>query len=1226
MIRHITLVMSIALSLAVTGFASESRVACTTQVLSSNLTLTRLSFELDESTVADRAMNLGFGEHVADGLGEFIVISGHGQPRAVVTECELGAVLSESRLDDGEIPSDRGDLVIVGEPFIMHDLRVVAVNPQPVMRDASGALRAVRRLEVEIVTSGIGPNETDNPTSLSFAFEPVYRSVILNLNEGLPELQTRTPGRYLFIVNTGMLGLLSPQTQWNDYLDLKRRKGYAVQVVTLLDVYNAVGDSSANGIRNFVSQSYHDASQPSLDYAMLVGDVTGLYPVPSYSRANPEHDSEYSVGDNDMFAVDGDDYISDVLHGRVCGQTLPEMLTYFYKVWRYETDPYRDDLGWLHSVTCIAGNYNDAGGTFPVTPVWNMVWARERLMRDGCITDADTFFYHDQNDPPPGFYTQPIINDINAGVCAVFYRGWADGVCWQYPRFCDTNVPSLTLGRRNPAIFGVVCGSARFDQPEVSLGEKFTSGSGTPVAPNGAVAYYGASDLHTNTRHNNAILAGIVTAALEQGVRSMGGLAYSGEMEAFRQFPHERDPEGANSLVRFYIYHVFNILGDPEVPIYFCGGSEFTVDAPPQLSVGQSLIPVTVTSNGNPVPGAAVTIRSAATPQLVSSARTDASGQVWLPYTFAAAGTAQVTVWRGQYFMRYLDIPVASAPFDPQITQVSYSAGDDYLPNPGETVDVFLGIRNQGSSATAYTINVTSNDNRATVLSGSATVENTPVGETRNSSGITVQFGSEIYDDEPIRFTAAITNGSDNVSRDFVVPIAACDPQVISVTVNDGGNGVLEPGETATLNVTVQNVGSTRSPALTAVLNSFDGAISFGDADGAWPLMEVGETATTNNSFQATLVPGVTPGRQILLRFTFSENGAVMARKLAWLPVGVITVNAPTGPDEYGYYAYENIDAGFAKTPVYNWIELDPWRGGSGATPHQVGDDTHFMMDLPAPFTFYGQTYNQIWASGNGWISFEHATLPEFRNWEIPSPIGPGAMICAFWDDLVGDSVGPTPPNDLYNVYTRYDAPENRFIISWRNWNRENLPTSPGLPNPDSCAFEIILEYTPSGDDDIVVQYRLIANTDRNDNYGSVGIQDSYHARGLGLTYANFYPATVDTLRAGRAIRFTTTPPDNITDVDDRTPVTPQHFALHEPTPNPFNPMTELRFELAVAGPAQLIVYDMLGRSVRTLVDDSRAAGTYSVSFDGTDLSTGLYFARLTQGNNSVVRKLMLVK
>ncbi len=99
-----------------------------------------------------------------------------------------------------------------------------------------------------------------------------------------------------------------------------------------------------------------------------------------------------------------------------------------------------------------------------------------------------------------------------------------------------------------------------------------------------------------------------------------------------------------------------------------------------------------------------------------------------------------------------------------------------------------------------------------------------------------------------------------------------------------------------------------------------------------------------------------------------------------------------------------------------------------------------------------------------------------------------------------------------------------------------------------------------------------------------------------------------------------------VVNVASETLETPSEFALHAAYPNPFNPTTTLRFDLASAGDVSLTVYDALGRAVSTLVSGFRPAGAHVVSFDAASLPSGLYMARLATPAGSVTRTLTLVK
>ena len=88
----------------------------------------------------------------------------------------------------------------------------------------------------------------------------------------------------------------------------------------------------------------------------------------------------------------------------------------------------------------------------------------------------------------------------------------------------------------------------------------------------------------------------------------------------------------------------------------------------------------------------------------------------------------------------------------------------------------------------------------------------------------------------------------------------------------------------------------------------------------------------------------------------------------------------------------------------------------------------------------------------------------------------------------------------------------------------------------------------------------------------------------------------------------------------------PETYAFHAPYPNPFNPETHMTFALPKPGDISLIIYDIQGREVARLVDGWLTAGTYQAVFDGTQLTSGVYFARLLFDREVNTRKLLLLK
>jgi hypothetical protein len=88
----------------------------------------------------------------------------------------------------------------------------------------------------------------------------------------------------------------------------------------------------------------------------------------------------------------------------------------------------------------------------------------------------------------------------------------------------------------------------------------------------------------------------------------------------------------------------------------------------------------------------------------------------------------------------------------------------------------------------------------------------------------------------------------------------------------------------------------------------------------------------------------------------------------------------------------------------------------------------------------------------------------------------------------------------------------------------------------------------------------------------------------------------------------------------------PVNFSLEQNYPNPFNPSTQINYSIAVRGNVNLIVYDLLGRKVQTLVNEVKEPGSYKVNFDASNLPSGIYAYRIQSGNFIQTKKMMLLK
>ncbi len=99
-----------------------------------------------------------------------------------------------------------------------------------------------------------------------------------------------------------------------------------------------------------------------------------------------------------------------------------------------------------------------------------------------------------------------------------------------------------------------------------------------------------------------------------------------------------------------------------------------------------------------------------------------------------------------------------------------------------------------------------------------------------------------------------------------------------------------------------------------------------------------------------------------------------------------------------------------------------------------------------------------------------------------------------------------------------------------------------------------------------------------------------------------------------------------VTNIEPVSNTVPGTYALGQNYPNPFNPTTSIRFDIPKASNVKMVVYDILGREVRTLVNEFKNPGAYELKFDASNLASGTYFYRIEAGDFVQIKKMVLVK
>ncbi|MEW6684709.1 MAG: T9SS type A sorting domain-containing protein [Candidatus Edwardsbacteria bacterium] len=336
----------------------------------------------------------------------------------------------------------------------------------------------------------------------------------------------------------------------------------------------------------------------------------------------------------------------------------------------------------------------------------------------------------------------------------------------------------------------------------------------------------------------------------------------------------------------------------------------------------------------------------------------------------------------------------------------------------------------------------------------------------------------------------------------------------------------------------------------------------------------------------------------------------------------------PLGPDDFGYFAYDDGDCNYTEAPTYNWIALpnsnsipySTWTPAGGGVGDN-DDEGYFVKPLGFSFKYYGISYDTLFCSSNGYIAFRKSDVDTFAF--IPTPVlnlsRPNNSIFGFWTDLDGGGSSGGHGQAFFHTNNL-----DTGIVEFRGWGHWFHPVA------DTETFEFILSKygASSGNGEITIQYKVVSLADSC----TVGLENTNATAGLQYLYNNLYDITSAPLQNGRAIKFTTDFPmlgveQQATDVRLRRP----DVKLFQNYPNPFGQMTEIRYQIPEDGRVTLRLYNVTGQLVRTLVDERCSGGFYTRRWDGTDesgkrVASGVYFYRLQAGNFTNTKKMILIR
>lgn len=150
---------------------------------------------------------------------------------------------------------------------------------------------------------------------------------------------------------------------------------------------------------------------------------------------------------------------------------------------------------------------------------------------------------------------------------------------------------------------------------------------------------------------------------------------------------------------------------------------------------------------------------------------------------------------------------------------------------------------------------------------------------------------------------------------------------------------------------------------------------------------------------------------------------------------------------------------------------------------------------------------------------------------------------------------------------------------------------------------------------------RFIVNMDYSSGSGEAPVEVYII---FGITVAT--GATADTITVGSNFLVDDLDFDMVAGIDNKHSALPITFALEQNFPNPFNPSTTIEFSIPQVSAVRLIVFNSLGQEVETLINREMSAGMHQVSFDASQLPSGVYFYKIEAGGFLASKKMILIK
>ncbi len=1038
-------------------------------------------------------------------------------------------------------PTSVGDVrTLRGRRYVQLEITPLRYNP------AGGALELTTDLVVRIDFERADAAATRGAIERysNARFDRLASDLFVNADAFRARYDLPLPIEYLIIVHDSFYDSILPLAAW------RNQKGHHTTVVKTSEI---PGGNTKQNIKTFIQDAYDNWPAPPT-YVLLVGDTPYIDYWVGTQSDNPATDLYYVTMDGP------DDWDPDIWIGRFSCTSASQVTNLVNKTVDYERYDLVSGTDWIKKAVFMASCDNSS------------------------VPEGTHEFVIGEYLEPRGYLSQRLYctqgataGDVSAaldnGRTLCIYSGhgsitsWADG-----PPYNAGHVNALHNADKLPLVHSYSCLTGMFSA--ACFGESWIN------APDrGALVFWGSS-VTSYWGEDDILERGAFEALFAEGYTWACGISH-------RALYHLLDHYGTGGSTRRY-FEMYNILGDPAVDIWTEPPATLDVSHPATVPIGLPVLTAVVSDGRDPVEGALVSVVKT-DEGIHSTGRTDAAGQAVITLDPApmVTGALDVTVskhdrlpFEGTTSVTNADVPFCI--YDGHVIDDDANGGSsgdgNGLVAASETVELLLTLRNVGLvDGEGVTATLSTDDPYVTITDGSEDFGAVPAGGTAQSlEDYDFSVAGDCGDGHEIQFEVAASDGDSSWVSFFSVGVGAPALVLGGWTVDDSppggdGDGCPNPGETITLSVILENVGSEPAHDVTAELGSVDPYVSVVGGSAGTVLIEPGGSGELAPGFTVTLAPDTPP-----LHLVDYE-----------LSVG--TATGYTGTVALTAAVAGGLDEGFEVT-------------GQDWSHHVVTEgslDQWHVTDYRSNSGSYAWKYGG--PGGGYYMPFADAAL------ETPELcLGSGCEM-TMWHRLSALEDGTGAAEDCAIVEISSDGGATwSLLVPQGGYShvKNSDPTNP-LPDGTPCwsgtfdwrqdAFDLSA-YVGTGH---LVRFRFAA-----DSYAG---QEGWYVDDVAIMCS---PSGIDGGEVGAA---------------------PSEFALFQNAPNPFNPVTTIGYALPERTHVTISVYNVAGALVRTLVDGEQEPGSRSVVWDGRNESggkvgSGVYFCRMSAGSFSDRRLMVLLK